>query len=424
MIDKRFGVFIKDLRKRRGLSQRQLATVAQIAVRTLAYWESGERIPRSAELDSALLALHAAPHEKALAASLVAPPRGTRLVRRDTRQDDLLVAPGVGDLLRALRLRVGWSQTRLATELKVNRSTVLRWETTTMFPSDVSVDMACDLLGAYPEEREALQSRRLQPPTWPMEIPVEECEERVMRLGMDIDCLQTPVVDLYALTLERHLRMHALESPEAFRVLAKLHADHARWLVMQDRYAESALVCRQALALMEEPHKCEAHWLTALNIASIHVGLGQRGERTSLKLLGSWLPRITQPQYRSTLVCDIAYYAARCGRAEQSEAALKQAHDLVKMCEDNGHELERYYRLSRMRVLTINGKPAEALEELPSMPPARSHRIFSLIAMSETMIAAGEKCAAQNHLAHAQCMLQESPAPRYRALMESAARNL
>ena len=117
MIDKRFGVFIKDLRKRRGLSQRQLATVAQIAVRTLAYWESGERIPRSAELDSALLALHAAPHEKALAASLVAPPRGTRLVRRDTRQDDLLVAPGVGDLLRALRLRVGWSQTRLATEL-------------------------------------------------------------------------------------------------------------------------------------------------------------------------------------------------------------------------------------------------------------------------------------------------------------------
>lgn len=424
MEDKRLGIFIKELRRKRGLSQRQLADVAQIAVRTLAYWESGERVPRCAELDCALLALQACPTEKAHAASLVSPPRGTRLVRRDTRKEALLVAPGVGDLLRAIRLRVGWSQARLATELGVNRSTVLRWETTTMFPSEASVELACGLLSAYPEERCSLISRRLQPPSWPEELTIEECAAHVKRLGEQIDCLETPVVDLYALTLERQLRMHAIDKPdEAFRILARLHADHARWLVLQDRYAESALVCRQALALMTDPNKCDRHWLTALNIAAIHVGTGQRGERTSLKLLGSWLPKVCQPEHRAILVCDIAYYASRCGRLDQAESALQQARDLVDSCDNFGNngDLERYYRLTRMRVLANEGKPVEALSCLPSMPPTRSHRIFNHIIIAKTLAAAGDKDAARNHIAHAQSMLDETPAVRYQQLLNETA---
>jgi len=241
-------------------------------------------------------------------------------------------------------------------------------------------------------------------------------------LSEQIDCLQIPTVDLYALTLERHLRMHAIESPdEAFRLLCRLHADHSRWLVMQDRMPESAMVSRQALALMTEPNRCEKHWLTALNIAAIHVGTGQRGERTSLKLLGSWLPKVTQPQYRSILVCDISLYAARCGRLDQAESALQQARDLVDQVDDFGvsAELERYYRLTRMQVLTLAGRPIEALSCLPSMPPTRSHRVFIHLVIAQTLVAAGDKNGAQNHLAQAQIILDETPAVRYQQILNA-----
>src|SRR5579871_3078066 len=111
------------LRRTKGLSQRELADSAQISLRAVSSWELGECEPRIPELLAAMQVLNATHAERASTIALLINIRSERLLRQesvpivDAIESGTL--PGLGDLLRAMRVRQGWTQEQLAAAMGV-----------------------------------------------------------------------------------------------------------------------------------------------------------------------------------------------------------------------------------------------------------------------------------------------------------------
>ena len=102
---------LRDLRKARGLSQGELSRRAGVSDSTLSRWESGKFAPDIPELEAVLGALSATDSERQAVLRTFHAPRAIRRLREITGA----AAPPVGgDLLWAMRLRKGWTQTETA----------------------------------------------------------------------------------------------------------------------------------------------------------------------------------------------------------------------------------------------------------------------------------------------------------------------
>src|SRR5215470_8164069 len=114
------------------MSLRGLAKSAGISPGTLSHWETGRVIPRIPELDAALTVLDASPRLRQEAYARINAPRALARLRNesvpatDTTENPTL--PAAGDLLRALRHRRGFSLEQAAALLKLQPSTLSRWE--------------------------------------------------------------------------------------------------------------------------------------------------------------------------------------------------------------------------------------------------------------------------------------------------------
>ena len=169
-----FAEYFRTLRNAKRLSRAELARRAGIAVRTMGYWEAEERLPRIPELEAALTALGADEDERLQAFSHIGAPRGMQQAR-------LVAPPGsvladTGDLLRAMRMRRRLTQEVMAAELGLQRSAVRRWEMGECLPTAENLERAFTLLGALPEEQQALRTGQLQTPGQKACLTLEECE--------------------------------------------------------------------------------------------------------------------------------------------------------------------------------------------------------------------------------------------------------
>ena len=141
-LETRFAQELRALRHKRAMTQSELARRSGLSRRTLSYWETGQTQPRVPELQAVLAALAATPDEAAPLISLLTTPRSLRLAeeRLEANAPAIFTGADIGDLLRAMRLRRGMTQEELAHRLRINRLTVVKWETLRTFPSEESLE--------------------------------------------------------------------------------------------------------------------------------------------------------------------------------------------------------------------------------------------------------------------------------------------
>lgn len=250
------GVYLQQLRQARRVSLSRLAERAQLAKGTLSYWEAGRFQPRMPELEALLTAIEATPAQREQALALINAPRAARSLRGaqrgltsggDGQQSDLGAMPAIGDLLRALRRRRGWTPEQVARALRVHSSTVRRWENSQVVVPAERLDDLCQALRAAPGERGALAARRLHlgpaSANGDTRVTPEAAWEQCEQMRAQAENGSTGLIDLRLLTLEAQLWPQAARGGQhgpARRALARVFCTHAWYLEVSGRGHEVA----------------------------------------------------------------------------------------------------------------------------------------------------------------------------------------
>jgi transcriptional regulator with XRE-family HTH domain len=167
--------------------------------------------------------------------------------------------PLIGDVIRALRWRRGWSVAELARAVQVSERTVRAWERSENLPTDGILHQLCLVLNATPAEVDALTCRRvfLLSPTEPSaEISEEKLREALVNAQVCLWRGETEGMDLQFLVLES----------QAWRLLHRhkrggywwgaVQITHCQWLLHQWRVKEAA---QRAYAVWHEVRREPAH---------------------------------------------------------------------------------------------------------------------------------------------------------------------
>ena len=355
-MDTTFSSRFYNLRKAKRLSRAALADRAGIAARTIGYWEAGERLPRIPELELALGALEADAAERMLLLSLLTAPRAMQEARNTAAAQGEIWTDS-GDLLRAMRRRIGFTQEQIAAQLGLKRSAVRRWENGEALISEENQERVFAALNALPAEIAALQSGRLLMPGGKAQPTLDDCEAELARMRQNILTNPTPLVDLQALALKRHLTLLATKQRAAQTVLALAERDHGLWLQMQERTQEAQARLTRAIHLLEAEGRPEEHWSSLLNMVGTfaRVDIGQRGE--SSRFMQRWLSGEKSPLTRANLLCDAGLYMAQDYHFEEANRLL----NLARRAADRNEEAQQYHQLSAMRARMYMETSEEAL---------------------------------------------------------------
>ena len=430
-MDTLFAEGLRALRQEKKLSQSELARRSGVSRRALAYWEAGDTVPRIPELQVVLTALDAAPEEAAQLMDSLRAPRALRLAKTGVVVDaaDDFAAVGIGDLLRAMRLRRCLTQAELAAQLGVNRLSALCWESGRNCISGENLERVCDLLGAAPEERQALRERRLTMPQWEEEnwrkVTLEETGhlwremQRCHHLLAPDYRPQTPLFELQVLAMKRHLQRHIAPGAEMRRLLANIETDHAVWLHFQHRQREAKPCVVRALHLIREETIPQDFWGELLNLAASagYLAKARGGHTTSLRVMEEWLPRLPPGFARAQQLCDMALYTAQMGHNRKALALMEQAARSTDRAEPVTAAETFYAALTMERVRLAAGKSLEISEGLLAQCPNDFQRIHVILLWTQTLQYHGERQAASRYLTQAQALLTPETPARLRPLV-------
>ena len=142
------GERLRACRRARGLTLGALALRTGLATSTLSRWESGAFQPGMAELETTLTVLDVSATERMTLLPLVKAPRTVHHLRHAAAE----LLPASGDLLRAMRLRKGWTQEQTARLAGVSQATLARWERTEVWPNLLHLHTLCTVLDAREPE--------------------------------------------------------------------------------------------------------------------------------------------------------------------------------------------------------------------------------------------------------------------------------
>lgn len=420
-----FATCLRSHRRQRNLLQKEVASRARISERALRDWEKGKASPGRWELESLLTALELTPPERLQALALVPTQRGADLVQQEVREalrEDIGPLPVLGDLLRAMRLRRSMPQEQLAAALGVALSTVFRWETSRAFPSEENIVRLCGVLGAYPEERMALLQRRLDGWSDVAHGTLERCVEQIEQLGQRINFNHDALIDLQALALKRQLWLLANDSEAAIRLFACTQVYHAVWLEIQSRDEEAFECVQRSLQALVGRRADDRFWQSGLSVAAEYM-MRKEDAGSALDQLAYWCRSF--PEERQTTVwCDMAEYAAYAGQIHEAKAYLARARETLPYNLEAERMAADYLPIAESRILRSFGRPAEALERLPSLYGPTSSaalRASRLVLWAETLFEAGERDEAQRHLEEARVVMGSHSMPRLRQQMETLA---
>ena len=411
-MEKDFAALLRRLRKSRGVSQEALALHALISVRTLRYWESGEKHPRGPELESVLAALDATPEDKRQAYALIPRPRIHRLSERHEEEQKNSPAPSVplphlGDLIRSLRMRQEKTQPQVAAEMDVALTTLIRWETLRNFPTEENLSRLCLLLHATPEEAHALAFRRLAPPVWSEASDMETYRAQFTGL-VHLRDQHSPVIDLHVLSLKRKLRVASFSTPETRHLLAQVEALHSTTLFLGKRFAESNTAAQNALALFSEERQYNRYWGVALNHRTCFVGRNTEDYLTKAAFLLRHFPNHAPPPVRMRVLCDLAFYFSRGAKKDEARRLMQQAKAAYEAA-PHDEETKAYFSLTHGRFLLMHGQPEQALQQFTSLTYSDFRDAAYLCYQAEAAIAMGEKGEGSRLLEKARAMVALSP---------------
>ena len=228
--------YLKALRKARGVSQTDWARRSGVSRATLHRWERGDTVPRDVELDAALSALAASADERRTAL------HGLALARDGHGIERIAPLGGIplirGELLRALRLRAGWTRERAAAAAGVSLSAVTHWEIGDNWPQTDRLHRLCLLYNALPTEVAALTTLPA------LESEVSGDPLQAVRLDIGTYASDWRLLDLTFLTRLAQIAAHSdaahthAAHPYAARLRAELHLEYAQILLVAGRYEE------------------------------------------------------------------------------------------------------------------------------------------------------------------------------------------
>lgn len=385
------GEYLASLRRSRGLSIRQLASLARLSASTLSRWESGKTRPSAYELDALMGALNATASEQSRAWELLDAPRAVRRLRVGAAcaiaQSETLSVPMAGDLLRSMRLRQGWTLEQTAAQLHISPTTLCRWERSESWPSDEQLHRLCYALHAHPEETIALSEGRLtlryDPNPFPTTLPA--LTELVGDLAQAAIEIEPALEDLYYLSLEMHLWRLLRRNAPVLRLLITTYVRHARALVHNTRLIEAQTPAYRAIHLMSRAKPLDSYWLSAVHVVA--KGASESGQRPcplqGVEVLRDWLPVAAHLSraYESWFRRDIAEYLSLTrSRAQALEASA------YAMRIGQGLGEDRNVLLSHALVLLNVGRPVEALALLESASLSWDEERVPMQAVHESVI--------------------------------------
>jgi len=310
-------------------------------------------------LEATLEALGATPKQRALALSRIEAPRALRRLNTSAEPSGMGAPPSAGDLLRALRLRGGWTQEQIAQQMGVGQNTVARWERRERLPSTEQMQALCFALRAREEEVVALTAGRFaqMPEALPQDL-------QVVRICLD-ELLYAPraeLVELRFLLLERGLWQQAVQEERALSLLARAYAAHAHYLSNYRRWEEVRTLTQRTLALTHQEDSPPDYTLRAvLHLAAAEVYGGNRlAPERGFSRLKAWLSRSQEADYTAWMLSDMGKYLAMTG---QREAGIMLAARAVMLSQE-----ERDMRqIDHGRLLLAEGHPQAALDHLPGL---------------------------------------------------------
>lgn len=398
-----FGRCLRALRKAQHLSQEILAQKAGIGERTVRYWEAGERIPSTQEMESVLNALAIPAHERQRIFEMMPQPRILRLV---AALPTAVPLPHPGDLLRAMRARSHKTQVQFAAEMDVTPTTLTRWETLRSFPSEEKLARICLLLKARPEETLVLTSRRLTLPEVSTTTDLDHLREQVKAFIAMLN-ERSPLADLYALVLIRNLSLQAPASLEARRLLARTLQAQGTLLHIQGKLAEAKVAGKRALSLFAEIQQYDNDWHLTLNLLSCFVGKPDGDELLKAKFLmrhiGSQLPFSVQ----LGLYSDLAIYFLRGGRQEEAQRMMHQAKKMYCALPEDPRT-SHYYTLVYGKFLLLDGRPEAARAYIDAAAQDNPANPYYICNQAKVALALGEKGECERLLQKALALVEGS----------------
>lgn len=390
-----YGEILKTWRTNKRLSYKDLSNRSGVSRATLARWETGRTQPRMAELEAVLAVLQISADQRQEVLALLEAPRAVQQLRATAGAGP----PVSGDLLRAMRLRRGWTQQETAGRAGIPQGTLARWESSQDWPSVARLHTLCYALEAHTEELLALtQGLLVATPSRDTVLDSDEINARVTH-----SLFYSPVADLEFLALEAQL-WHISHRHEAAQIqLSFTYCRHARYLAEHQRFEEAALYVTRVQQMASSGYRDETAWADAVVAASRIAGAGGRPIqlKRALNLLHVWAERFTMDQYRAHkawMNSEIALYLAKMGHAE---SALMQSKRAIQGTEGLDSIEGWYRRGDYAKVLQQLGRYQEAVEECSGclrMASGMPERIPFLLTGVQALLGAGQLEAAGDWL--------------------------
>jgi hypothetical protein len=179
-----------------------------------------------------------------------------------------------------------------------------------------------------------------------------------------------------------------------------VYTSHALWLQLWGRQCEAQRYAYQSLDLGQKAPLCNPYWLWTVDIiaqSAAAVGKGRCAKPLqAARILRGWLPATTAwPRFEGWFRLSLANYLGAAGEVASALALTAQARELVAR---SGAPL-RYANLGHARALLRAGRAGESLPLLPTdESPLPSTQVMEHLLWAETLLAVGERAAAENRL--------------------------
>jgi transcriptional regulator with XRE-family HTH domain len=365
-----FASQFRQHRRQRGLSIVRLSGLSGLAKTTLESWQSGRTLPSAPELERLVSALELGSFDQRLLRRLIGMPRAIASLPEGERP------PLTGGLLRAMRLRRGLTQSEVARRLSVRQGTLAKWEKSDDWPDASKLSLLCVLLGAAPQEAEAILGGVFLPlpQTLSFDTPLEALEEQGELLIQSAFLHPNdPLLDLRFFELESLLWFHA-DRPVVYEYLWKIWNSHMLFLNLQLRQEESWVYNNKLLSIpydasLSSTVPLQSAVLYKANVAFDDALFGSaraRRIKKSIAFMQANEARIADPECKAwywmnlttLLIEDKAYDEAyRC--VQRSNAIAHPEGERIKTGEA---------RLQTASSLILMERPREGLDLLDSFP--------------------------------------------------------
>ncbi len=316
--------------------------------------------------------------QRALAFSRITAARGIRHLRESpvsSALGALGTPPILGDLLRAMRLRGGWTQGEVAYRVGVSRTAVVRWENGDRLPRAEEIQTLCYVLEAREEELVFLTTGAFTEAPSGGKVSWDEQADALRQ--QQVQFVEGQILlpgDLFYLTQQHKAWLLATQHEAAKPLLAETLAHYASELGIFRRWGESGAAASRALALVprqaEEPDY-------VLRAALMHAEASVYGGRQVTPDLGiaeleSFLTRSTFPVFSAWMLTKLGKYHSLAGHTDQGIEIVNEGLRVMESANgvDDSGDVDRFMRqLDYSGSLMRAGRLEEALDRLPSTTP-------------------------------------------------------